>query len=428
MAAFRRISSFIAGGVTMQVATAIAGLLLARLMPVHSYAVYTVAMTVIGAIWVITKSGIQTAFAAELGRVWPSREAAAVVLASALNARRRISLWTMPLILAASAWLLWRAGAQWWELGGATAIVFLIWAADLRGGLYDLLLYFDERTGPVRAVDTGLAIARMVIIGLLALAKAVYLVPALLTSLFLTAGRVPPLQHWSRQVLGQPLPPSDPKVVATVTRVARAQIPADIFVCLQSQIVMFHLTGGDPLQLATYGALGRIAQLLAPFSGLGLAFCVPAFAAVTDRALLRIGFMVAACSLPALALVAGAGLAPELLLAVIGPNYASQHGALFTSALSAALVFAVQATWDLVAHRGWNEWASVRIPLGIAWALAAPLLLPVDSAAGAYLFYAGFSLCTLVAAALGLTSAMRRGEIALLGRRETPLPKPAIPG
>ncbi|HET9628075.1 MAG TPA: hypothetical protein VFP14_01185 [Novosphingobium sp.] len=417
MSPSRRVGSFIAGGVVIQAASAVAGLILARAMPVDGYAVYTVAMTVIGAIWVITRSGIQTAFAAELGKVWPDRSEAAAALSAALRSRLWISALTMPPILAASVYLLRQAGSQGWELWACAAILLLLWAADLRASLFDLVLYFDQQTGTVRLLDSVLAILRMFAVLALAAVQVVTLVPALLTTLFVTAGRVPLLQRRSRQLLGPELPAPDAALTRMVTRVAGRQVPTDVFFCFQSQLVLFYLAQAGSFELATYGALGRIAQLLAPFSTLTLAFFVPAFAGVVDRALPRMTGYVLLSSLPALALLGLALAAPQALLLVIGPAYAGRGAALAFCALGTTITLVAQCAWDLVSHRGWNEWSWLRIAWGVVWALGAPLLLPVHSAGGAYLFYAGFAAGMIVAAAMGLIGAQRRGEIALLGPR-----------
>ena len=61
----------------MQAVTAVAGLLLVRWMNVGDYAVYTVGVTLVGAVRVLTRSGVQAGLASVLAQVWPNRAAAA---------------------------------------------------------------------------------------------------------------------------------------------------------------------------------------------------------------------------------------------------------------------------------------------------------------------------------------------------------------
>ncbi len=122
---------------------------------------------------------------------------------------------------------------------------------------------------------------------------------------------------------------------------------------------------------------------------------------------------VALGSIPGIALLVWAILAPDTLLFLIGPQYAGQAWALAVCAATIAVMSAVQIAWTLVAHRGWNRWGWVRIAFGAAWCLIGPALVTVDTAAGGYIFYCGFALGTVIALVLELSSARKTGEIAL---------------
>lgn len=201
-------------------------------------------------------------------------------------------------------------------------------------------------------------------------------------------------------------------------KVALRQVPIDLLTVMQAQLAIFFLTDrGGLFELATYGALGRIAQLLTPFSALVMAYFVPAFAGQRDRIVPRLLLFIGLSCAPAVALALLAWLEPQYLLFFIGDQYADQAWPLLVCALTLIAMGIANTLWAVVAHRGWNRWAWLRLPIGGLWCFAGPAVLPLDSAASTYLFYCGFSLGTFIAALADLVDARRRGEYVALFRR-----------
>lgn len=414
MISVRKVGSFVATGFATQAAAAVAGLLLVRWMSVADYAVYTVAITIVGAIRLLTRGGVQHGLAAALARVWPDRARAAEALGSAMRVRWLISAITMPPILIVSWFLLTRADASSAAIGAILAILALIWLADTQGSVIDQVLFFDGKAVRVQVLDAVISAARLVLIALLRISGAVSATTALLTSLFSVGARIPAIRKWIRGSLGETGAGPVPETTAAIRIVALRQIPVDLFVALQAQAAIFYLTqGGGGIELAAYGALARIAQILTPFSAVILAFFVPAFAEANDRVAARLLGYVGVGALPGLGLAGWAMVAPGTLLFFIGPAYADQAWPLIVCAGTVAVMSAVEVAASLVAHRGWNRWGWVRIAIGLVWCVVAPLFIAVDTAAGAYLFYCGFSIGTVVALVLELRTARRGGEIRL---------------
>lgn len=397
---------------TAQAAAAVAGLLLVRWMPVEDYALYTIAVTVIGAITLLTRGGVRLGLAALLAKAWPDRQAAAEAVDAAMRVRLLVSALTMPPILALAWFLLDRAGASGLLIPAVLAILFAIWLADTYGAVIDQVLYFDRKAPRVQALDSGIAWARLALIGGLRLAGAVSMLAALATSLFQSAARIPAMRHWVSQALDGQRRRAPAELVGTVQKVALRQIPVDLFVALQTQATIFYLTqNGGGIELATYGALARIAQLLAPFNAVILAYFVPHFAKVTEGVAKRVLGYVLIGAVPGIGLFAIALAAPQALLFFIGPAYAGQTWPLLVCAGMVAVVSAIEVAVSLISHRGWNRWGWVRIVFGLAWIGVAPGFIPVHTAAGAYLFYCGFSIGTVIALMLELRSAHLAGEI-----------------
>lgn len=408
------VGSFLVSAVTAQAAAAIAGLLLVRWMTVADYALYTIGITIIGAITLLTRGGVRLGLAAALAKAWPDRAAAAEAVDAAMRVRLMVSALTMPPILGFAWFLLDRAGASTWLSIAVLGILAGVWLADTYGAVIDQVLFFDRKAVRVQSLDSGIAWARLVLIALLRLAGAVSTVTALATNLFASLVRAPMVRRWIKQTLEGRRDIACPETFGTVRKVALRQIPVDLFVALQTQATIYYLTvGGGGMELATYGAIARIAQLLNPFNAVILAYFVPHFARATDRIASRIMGYVMIGALPGAGLFIFALFAPQVLLYFIGPAYSDQTWPLLVCAGMVAVVSAVEVAVNLVSHRGWNRWGWVRIVLGLAWIALAPSLVPVHTAAGAYLFYCGFSIGTVIALLLELHSARQAGEIRL---------------
>jgi hypothetical protein len=281
-------------------------------------------------------------------------------------------------------------------------------------------LFFAGKAVRVQGLDAVIAAGRLVLIGAIRLGGAISASAALLTNLFAVAARIPHIRKW----IGETLAPHRRTVapvseVEAIRTVALRQVPVDLFVALQAQVAIYFLTRhGGGIELATFGALSRIAALLTPFSAVILAYFVPAFATATDRVATRILGYVAIGALPGLGLLGVALLAPGALLFFIGPAYAGQAWPLLVCAALVAATSAIEVAASLVAHRGWNRWGWLRIAVGLVWIGVAPRFVAVESTAGAYVFVGGFSFGTLLALLLELRTAQVRGEIRLWHRSQ----------
>lgn len=410
----RKVSTFLAGGFLAQAASAVSGLLLVRWMSVNDYAIYTVGVTIIGAISLLTRGGVQMGLASALGKGWPDRERAAEATSSAFQTRLLVSAFTMPPIIAISWFLLARADAGLATQITVVGILVLYWLADTRSSVIDQVLYFDGRAVRVQTLDTIIAAFRVLLVVALRCANAVSATTAMITNLFAVVARVPFIQSWVRQALGGIQAAAPPTTTRAVRAIALRQMPVDVFTVVQAQVAIFFLTrNGGGLELATFGALARIAQILTPFASLSFAFFVPAFASVSDRVGATVLKYAALGALPGAALTAWVWLAPATLLVFLGPAYADQSKALLILALAVTFTGTVHVAWSLVSHRGWNRWGWLRIVLGVAWIVIAPFFIPVETAAGSYIFNCGFSAVTVLTLVLELFSSQAAGEIRL---------------
>jgi hypothetical protein len=157
--------------------------------------------------------------------------------------------------------------------------------------------------------------------------------------------------------------------------------------------------------------LGRIPQILLPLQAFSYAFCIPIFVREKDRIIARLVSLVFLCSIPGIVMVFVSWSFPWTLLWLIGANYSNLGNELVVCAATAALSSTAGIAWNLVAHRGWNRWGWLQIPVGLGWCAIAPQILDVGSIEGALWLQAGFSLGWPIATLADLLCAYRRKQL-----------------
>lgn len=394
----------------MQSSAAVTGLLLARWLSVNDYAIYTLIAVLMGAISVLTKGGVQLGFTAILGRHWPDMERASAAIEAATAARRLISLFILPPLLGVSAFLLLRNDAGPVMTGLFVGTLVLFWWADMRTQVIDQILFFAKQTTRLQILDTAIGLARLFAVFVLHLVGALGSPTAVLVSVMAAVIRIGPVLRWISRLLPDVRLSALSSDVHEIRSTAMRQLPIDLFYVFQSQIVLFSLSVfGSTGNVAGYGAIGRISQLLVPVSALSYAFCIPVFARATSGIVPMLAGFVAVSSIPGIALVLASLLSPWTLLWLIGPRYASLGNELVVGAMVGAFNCTAGIAWALVAHRGWNRWAWLQIPVGLGWCAIAPKVLDVGSITGAFWLQGGFSLGVIAAASADMIGAYRRG-------------------
>ncbi len=415
----RRLLSFASVNALSHLVGAASGILLVRWMSIEDYAVYAVVITVMGAISVLTKGGVQLGFSSLLGKTWPDLSRASSLIASVRQTRWIVSAFILPVIIASSYLLFDRAGAD------SRLNIFLcfslvvFWWADMRSRVVDQVLFFSQGALYVQSIDALISILRVALVLTLGIMGFIGVISATLINIAAAVARVRPILSRIREVLTSIEEPSRYDDRRAIKQIAIRQIPVDIFYVLQAQVAMIILVStADSSAIAGYGALSRIAQLLSPIQAITLAIFVPLFAVGHVGALRKFGGLVLLASVPGTLLFLLALATPSVVLWPLGPGYSNQISAVIVCAGTAAFNTATSIAWSLAAHRGWNHWGWLRIPFGLFWCLIGPLIVATNTISGAFLFYAGFSIGTLVAVLVELAHAMLRGELTWTGRED----------
>jgi hypothetical protein len=408
----KKLSRFLFSSVLAQVFSGVAGLLLARWMPVADYAVFTVMSVLLGAMVVLTQGGVQLGVIALIGRSWPDRARGAEVLHAGLAERRLISVVVLPFLLVGGGWLLMRNHASPTCAVLLLGVLLLTWDFDMRSSVVDQVLLFANEATALQTLNTALNGVRLVCILLLFGFGGLNLYTAAATGVLVAGLRVPAiLQRVRRQVplQGTRAVDGDRREIRAVVR---RQLPLEVFYVLQAQIVLailaLHAAG---FGTAALGALGKVDQFLLPTQALFAAFAVPRFALARGRLFGVWAGLTALGALPGLGLVLLAWLFPSVLLFFVGPHYAALHHEVLASAVSAGATTMIYNAWQLLANRGWNRWAWVQVPVVLGWCLAAPALFDLAHLDGVLWFRAGLPLGLGVAVGVEVYAAWRGGRL-----------------
>lgn len=410
---WKRVCLFLTGNIVAQGLAAVSGLLLARWMSVEDYGAYTIVMTLMGAITVLTKGGAHLGYTAILGRVWPDMARASQAVVAVLRMRRLISIVIMPPILLISWLLLRKNGVSATETAIVVGLLVAFWWADMRTRLIDQILFFAKQTTRVQMLDVVLAAGRLAAVAGLYLAGYLTLPIAVLVGVLVALLRVRPILTWVR-VLMPPGPPPQPDNadIAEIRTGVRRQMPVEIYYVFQAQLVLVVLSiFGSVTDIAGYGALTRIGQLLLPVEALTYAFLVPTFTRASPTRALRIYLpLVLLTMVPGAILVLVSAVYPKMLLWLIGPNYAGLQAEIFVAAVVTMLARGAGTAWNLLAHRGWIRFSWIQIPVGMGMCALSPLLLDLGTISGALMLQLAFSAGLLTAAAMDFAFAAKRLE------------------
>lgn len=407
----KRALLFLAGNIAAQGLAALSGLLLARWLSVSDYAIYSIVFTVMGAITVLTKGGVHLGFTAILGRTWPDMTRAAQAIQSVLRVRHMLSIFILPPVLLMSGTLLWQNGAPALLICLLLCLLVIFWWADMRTKVVDQILYFAHQTTRIQMLDTSLAAIRLLTIPALYVTGYLNVLTAVLLAALVAILRIRPIIMWIHKLLPAGAHTSNPSDLAEMKAGVRRQMPVEIFYVFQAQIVLFVLSYfATSTDVAGYGALSRITQLLLPFQAFMYAFCVPIFARSTSKQGTLLLGLVALASLPGIMLIGVAALQPSMLLWLIGPNYADLQQETLIAAAVAAFSSAAGTAWSLVAHRGLVRWSWLQIPIGLIWCVIASLIFNLGTIKGALLLQGGFSIGLTVAATMDFIRQPRTGS------------------
>ncbi|MCZ7651582.1 MAG: hypothetical protein M5U13_10675 [Thermoanaerobaculia bacterium] len=377
---------FSAQGAT-QAAGLLAGLLLVNFLPVEEFALYALAASVLSFFTFATDLGSTSSLLYFSHRAAKEGEAFEPYVAAVISLRRLAFLLGAFAVVAAFPVVAIRKGFGGWEVGLATAAVLAAVWFQIDGGIRVLVLRLANRYGPSYRADLAGGLARLVLAAAMVASGLLFGWLAMAT----TAAGVALMALVARCAAQLPSPP--PGGVArerrAVLRYLLPTLPGAAYYSIQGPLgIWLATTFGSTRTMAETGALGRLGLVLSLFSGLtGIVF-LPRLARITDERLyLRRylqfgGFLL----LVGLGLFAVAWAFPDLLLLLIGDQYAGLHRELLLVAAGAGVGLLGGYSVGVNNSRSWTKLTGAAVVALVVVQAVLVAILPLGTTAGVLAF------------------------------------------
>lgn len=398
------------------------GLLLVNLLPKSDYALFTVALSMLGAMHVLCDLGITVAVMSIGGRVYRDGQRFGSLIGTALRMRWRLALVVAPVLIVLLALLLRHNQTGWLEIAAITGVLLLCLACELANVIYGEVVVLRGLVRRFQLIDLVAALSRLTAIGLLVLGGVLSALTALLAAWI---GLLVRLWQLRRTAAGE-VDLTAPEVAEDrheMRRIMRLQAPNALFYCIQGQIAIWILgffAGQD--QVADFGALGRFMAITAFLSAFLGAVLVPGFTWLQETAALRRRYaaIVGGMLLIALGISLMAWAIPGPLLWILGPQYHHLTAELPLMVASMLFGFLVNVVWSLNASKAWitvSSWFNIPFTLAVQIGLAC--VLDLTTVHGAIWFTIG---CQVPNAVLCLIDSWRGLRAGGTDRRTPPPP------
>ena len=368
-----------------QLAGIAAGLLLVRALPVREFALYTLAVSVVGMFTFLTDLGSTGSllhfFHREQGgaEFEPYRHAVLSLRRGAFLLGALAVVAFFPAAAAAEGF-----GARE-SLPVVLGILLCVWF-QIDSSLRLLMLRLEDRYGRSYRAELAGALLRLGATALLVVlawleAWLAILATAAGTALVvrLAAGAKP------REANAAPLAPYRKRVL----RYLLPTLPSALYFAFQAPLVIWLAAAfGQARTIAEVGALGRLGLIVGLFSGLtGIVF-LPRLARIADERLyfrryLQFGSLLAAV---ALALFATAWAAPRPFLWLLGGRYADLDRELLLVVAAAGLTLLGGYAVGVNLQRSWTRLHGLAVVVLVAFQALLVALLPLGTTAGVLLF------------------------------------------
>jgi O-antigen/teichoic acid export membrane protein len=337
-----------------QLCTALAGLLIVRLLTKQDYALFAIANSMQTVGNALASPGIDVGLRSIGGRVWNDPDRFGQLLQTALGLRRQFAAISLGVTIPLAAWTLWRNGASASLIVGLCLCVAIGVLPLLGSSVYGVSLQLNAQYRRLQQLDLGSALFRLALLAALA-ATRINVLLATAVGVVGNWGQFAFTRRWASQharMAGRQN--SDDR--RELVRLSLKSAPNAVFFCFQGQVTLLILTlVGNPTGVADVTALGRIATLLGVFAAVFANVLAPRFARCQDPArLARLYGLLVGGAVAALApLVVLSWLLPGPLLWLLGDKYAALKSEFVWVFAAGCLGQVGVVMWDLNSSKAW---------------------------------------------------------------------------
>lgn len=339
----------------VQLAGALSGLLIIRLLPIEEYALYTIANTMLGTMTILSDSGIANGVMAEGGKVWKDRTQFGKVLQTGLDLRRKFGVVSLIIALPVLAYLLRDHGASWFTVVLIAVSLIPAFFANLSDSMLAVVPRLHQDIKPLQANHATVSIGRLILNALF-----VFIFPFTFIALFANSlpriyGNIKLRKMASKFVDTDESP--DKEVRNNIMVSVKRTMPIVIYYCISGQLSIWLISFfGTTTSISKLGALGRLAMVFSIVASLFSTLVVPRFSRMKEQQgkLLKVFLSMQALTfLIGLALLIGVFLFSDVILWVFGEEYYGLNYELLLVAIANGLSLMIGVSSQLTVSRGW---------------------------------------------------------------------------
>ncbi|MGC2161913.1 MAG: hypothetical protein WA634_08400 [Silvibacterium sp.] len=340
--------------IVIQLLTMVVSLLLVRSMPKSQYAYYTIAMALLSTVLQLSDSGMTAGLQAVGGPDHADDYRMGQLVRTGIGLRRTMYYLAAAIVLPILPYMLWKAGAGVSIVLEALVLVVVATQLQLMVGIYGAVPRLRGDVGVLQWMGFAGAALRLLLI-LPAYFLYMSLGVALVAQVLGGIGQVWILSQWSKKHLNMTAVP-DTAIRASVWKIVRAQIPYEIYGVFQGQISVWLITlFGSTGQIADLGALTRLGVVFVIIPRVIDTVLTPRLSRCVHLERLRSIYWQIFL---AYILFTGACLAavlarPDLVLRLLGRQYANLHSELVLAMILAATWVLQGGAMAMNMSRGW---------------------------------------------------------------------------
>ncbi len=362
----------------------ISGILVIRLLPVHEYALYTLANAMLGTMTILADGGIATGVMAQGGKVWQDKAKLGAVLATGMALRKRFAVFSLLVAVPILFYMLRKHEASW--LMSTLIVLSLIPAffSSLSGKLLEIPPKLQQDIKPLQRFRVEASVGRLALTGL-----TMFVFPfAAVASM--CAGMSQVWNNWRLRKASSGYADSsqtvDPEARKHILGVVKRALPSAIYYTISGQLSVWLLSiFGTSQNVAQIGALGRLSSLLTLVSIVFGTLVVPRFSRFsggTRSTLMRyLGIHVSLIPI-LLAVFLLAWRFPDVALLILGEDYKGIEFEFLLSIASSVLATMAGVTYSVNSSKGFILSPGIQIPVFALLQISLMLLLPVGTLKG----------------------------------------------
>jgi O-antigen/teichoic acid export membrane protein len=408
--------------IAVQLLTMLVSLLLVRSMPKAQYAYYTIAMALLSTVLALSDSGLTAGLQAVGGPEHADNHRMGQLVRTGIGLRRMMYFLAAAIVLPILPYMLWKAGAHLSAVLEALVLVVIATQLQLVVGIYSAVPTLRGDVSVLQWVGLAGAVIRLLLI-LPAYFLYMSLGVALATQVLAGIGQVWILSRWSKKNLDMTAEP-DAGIRSGVLKIVRAQIPYEIYGVFQGQISIWLITlFGSTGQIADLGALTRLGVVFVIGPRVIGAVLTPYLARCSQpQRIRRIYWQIfLAYVLFTGTCLGGVLVRPDLVLWLLGQQYANLHGDFVLAMVLAAIASMQGGMLGTNMSRGWVIPAYYGITLTIVTQIVAFSVVNLSTVRGVLMAGLAVALANLILQLVGSEFFVRRSL-----QKMIPVPSAAV--